>query len=653
MEIERKFLLKDDSWKQEIISTNTITQGYICANPEHVVRIRILNNKAFLTVKGKNKGIVRQEIETPIDINTAYNLLDNFCSETIISKNRYIVKYDDHTWEIDEFLGRHLGLVVAEIELKRENEQFKLPSWAGKEVSNDPQYYNSNLAKSKRTENIIKNLNKQKTNLDKCHFLYDIYHADMNAFCKVVIPNKEKLLPIIYTPTIGDSVIQYSDYKIKAHRERGLIIRITDIDKIEELLLPYKDKIDIAVVTDGEGVLGIGDQGVGGINISIGKLMVYTVCGSINPERTLPVMLDVGTNNDKLLNSDTYKGLKQKRASRKQYDLFIDKFVKVFKKLFPEALLHWEDFGKDNASRILNKYRTFLPSFNDDVQGTGTVALAAILTGIEKSGIPIKQHRFCIFGAGTAGCGIANHICKAFATLEKTSIEEIAKRFYLIDKSGLLTDKTPTNDFQQIFVKSGKETKNWNVKSLDNITLEETIKNAKPTILIGCSTVSNAFTKEIIKAMKKNCKKPIIMPLSNPTRKAETTPEKIYEATDYEALVATGSPFPPVIIDNKEVKVSQCNNSLGFPGIGLAMISAKIPVLTDNMLLAASMAIKKEAQKEKSPYALLPTFENIEKLSVKIAKAIIKQAKKDNLINLSVFEAEKSIKNNLWHFLHK
>ena len=465
----------------------------------------------------------------------------------------------------------------------------------------------------------------QPTNLSKCLFLYELHHNFPKDFFNLAKDHVTEFLPILYTPTIGDAVINYSkNYKFPlgltiSYENRGQIKRILE-NKREEF---GSKEMSIAVVTDGEGVLGIGDQGAGAIFISLGKLMVYSLCGGLDQSTTLPVMLDVGTNNTELLKAPEYKGWRHERITGSDYYAFIDEFVTAFSEVFPKSFLHWEDFGRDNARKVLDKYREKHPSFNDDIQGTGVVALAAILSGIQKSNIPLEQHKICIFGAGTAGCGIANQLCKAFSIKLSKTFEETAQQFYLIDKNGLLQD----NDlsllyFQKPFAQSHTKTESWNVCNTNKISLLETIQNAQPTILIGCSAATGAFTDEILREMYKYVKKPIIMPISNPTSKVEATPERIMKCTEGNALIATGSPFGSVEYNGNKFTVSQCNNALAFPGIGIGMLKSGKRVLTDAMLLRVSEVLSQVAFRNTDTHALLPGFDNVLELSSLIAKAM-------------------------------
>lgn len=465
---------------------------------------------------------------------------------------------------------------------------------------------------------------RHQNNFEKNLFLGQLHATNMTLFYYLVGKHLVEMLPIIYTPTVGESVKRFSKEFL---RPQGLVIPISQRHQIDQILAEIDpDQLDIAVVTDGEGILGIGDWGVGGLNLAIGKLMVYTLCAGINPERTLPIQLDVGTNNEELLADPLYLGLRRPRASGKDYLEFIDEFVAVFKNRFPRSFLHWEDFGRDNARLVLDRYRLQLPSFNDDIQGTGAVAQAAVLSGIAKSGLTTQKHRFCIFGAGTAGCGIAYQIASALAKLEEKPLAEIRQRFYLVDRNGLLTDRlSDLLPFQRPYAIDSQRLHRWQISDINQISLSEVVKNAKPTVLIGCSAQSGAFSNEILAAMSQNCDRPIIMPLSNPTEKAEATPERILAISEGRALIATGSPFPPANWQKQRMTIAQCNNALVFPGIGLGMLISQAKSLNDQMLLAASQAVSCFIENQ-STTRLLPDFTNILQISHEVALAVVKSA---------------------------
>ncbi|PKL49975.1 MAG: NAD-dependent malic enzyme [Candidatus Riflebacteria bacterium HGW-Riflebacteria-2] len=484
--------------------------------------------------------------------------------------------------------------------------------------------------------------------LEKNLFLNRLFSTNVTLFYYLVSSHLEEMLPIVYTPTIGDAVKQFSRNFVQPH---GLVISLTDRGRIEEIMATIDpEQLDIAVVTDGEGILGIGDWGIGGLNIAIGKLMVYTLCGGVNPHRTLPVQLDVGTNNQELLTDPLYLGLRQPRASGQEYLDFIDEFVTAFKKRLPRSFLHWEDFGRDNARCVLDRYRESHQSFNDDIQGTGSVALAAVLAGMARSGLPADQHRFCIFGAGTAGCGIADQICLALAKSQNCDPTEMRQRFYLIDREGLLIENSHNiMPFQQPYAVATDRLSGWINRSPDRISLIDVVKNARPTVLIGCSAQAGAFTDDVLAEMSRNCHYPIIMPLSNPTIKAEATPERILAATEGRALIATGSPFSPASWQSKKIKVAQCNNALVFPGIGLGMLISQATQLSDSMLLAGSAALSRFTQKTGDCCALLPDFSNILQISKAVAIAVAEEAANSGNAELKTADQiEAAYKKHLW-----
>jgi malate dehydrogenase (oxaloacetate-decarboxylating) len=484
--------------------------------------------------------------------------------------------------------------------------------------------------------------------LEKNLLLNELYATNRTLFFKLIDLHLNELLPIIYTPTIGEAVMKFSRNFM---RPQGLIISYPEIDLIDSIFADIdSENIDIAIVTDGEGVLGIGDQGIGGLNIAIGKLMVYTACAGIDPRRAIPIQLDVGTNNQELLADPMYMGWRNERIAGAEYDRFIERFVASFKKRFKKTFLHWEDFGKDNARRVLDKFRKIHPSFNDDIQGTGAISLAAVLTGIKKSGIPVEKHRFCIFGAGTAGTGIADQICQALAKIGNLDLEEIRKRFYLIDRHGLIIEgQSRTLDFQRPYAKTNADYAGWNCSISGECSLIDTVKNAGITVLIGCSTATGAFNSEVLKQMAKNCEHPLILPLSNPTSKAEATPDEIFAATDGKALIATGSPFSQVEFAGKRHRISQCNNALIYPGIALGMIISEANELTDNMLFAASMALSENCNPDPDNSELLPDLNRVKQISIQIAKAVAIQAAEDNVTpDLSEEDFSQRIADKIW-----
>lgn len=485
------------------------------------------------------------------------------------------------------------------------------------------------------------------SNLGKNIYLNVLHDYNETLFYKLVNQHLEQMLPIIYTPTVGEAVQRFSSEHRKA---RGLYISYADRHNIEKALddrLP--PEVDITVVTDGEAVLGIGDQGIGGINISIAKLMVYSLCGGINPHRSLPIQLDVGTNNPHLLNDPMYLGWRHERIQGQEYIDFIDEFVTAITKKFPHIFLHWEDFGRDNAHHILNHYREKICTFNGDIQGTGVVALAAVLAGVNASGIPLRDHRIVILGAGTAGIGIADQI---YGALRQTGMseEEAKAKFWLVDRPGLLTKDMSLLSFQAAFARNKNEIENWELRDPKYVDLFDVVKNVKPTILIGSSTVAGAFTEEIVKMMSAQTGRPVIMPLSNPTVLSEAKPEDLLKWTKGEAIIATGSPFPDVHFEGKGYRIAQSNNALAFPGIGLGAIVAKSKNVSDGMLNAATLALKSCSpiiQDRMAP--LLPKLSEAKMVSLKVALAVAEQARKEGLAQIdSKANLEECIKKAMW-----
>lgn len=470
------------------------------------------------------------------------------------------------------------------------------------------------------------------TNLGQNIYLNVLHDYNETLFYKLVSQHLEQMLPIIYTPTVGEAVQRFSAEHRKA---RGLYISYPDRKKINKILenrLP--PEIDISVVTDGEAVLGIGDQGIGGINISIAKLMVYTLCGGINPHRALPIQLDVGTNNPHLLNDPMYLGWRHERIKGQEYTDFIDTFVTAITKKFPHIFLHWEDLGRDNAHDILNRYRNKILTFNGDMQGTGVVALAAVLAGVVASGIALPNHRIVIMGAGTAGIGIADQIYEA---LRHTGMSEQEARahFWLLDRQGLLTSDMSLMPFQMPYARNKDEIQNWELNNANMIGLLDVVRNVKPSILIGCSTVAGAFTEEIVKLMCDQAGRPIIMPLSNPTTLSEAKPEDLLRWSKGEAIIATGSPYPNVNYEGRWTRIAQSNNALAFPGIGLGAIVSQAKYVTDGMLTAATMALKccsPIIQDRMAP--LLPKLAEAKMVSYKVALAVAQQARKEGIAEI-------------------
>lgn len=484
------------------------------------------------------------------------------------------------------------------------------------------------------------------TNLGKNIYLNVLHDYNETLFYKLVSQHLAEMLPIIYTPTVGEAVQRFS---LEHRKAKGLYISYPDLHHIDKILdnrLP--PELDLTVVTDGEAVLGIGDQGIGGINISSAKLMVYTLCGGINPHRVLPVQLDVGTNNPHLLNDPMYLGWRHERITGKQYDEFIEAFVHAITKKFPSILIHWEDLGRDNARRILSEYRNSICTINGDMQATGVVALSCVLTGILASGIPLADHRIVIMGAGTAGIGIADQIYDA---MRRNGISEEKARscFWLLDRPGLLTKDSPLLPFQAPYARHPKDLNGWDLTQ-PQTGLLDVVKHVKPTILIGCSTAAGAFNEEVVKTMAAHVKRPIIMPLSNPNSLAEAKPEDLLKWTDGHAIVATGSPFPDVLHNNTWHRIAQSNNAFAFPGIGLGTIAVKAKQISDGMLWAATQALSQCSPATKDFTApLLPKIAEAKMVSFHVAVAVAEQAQKEGLAQIgNNIDVKEAVKRTMW-----
>ena len=483
--------------------------------------------------------------------------------------------------------------------------------------------------------------------IDKHIFLRHLQDTNETLFYYVVSKHISEMLPIIYTPVVGEACEHFSSIYRAA---RGLFISYPHRDRIDEILANVtKQKVKVMVVTDGERILGLGDQGIGGMGIPIGKLSLYTACGGVSPAYTLPVVLDVGTNNPLLLNDPLYMGWRHPRMTGPEYEEFVDAFIQAVKKRWPKVLLQFEDFSQKNAMPILKRYRDQICSFNDDIQGTAAVSLGCLIAASRAVGERLRDQRVVFLGAGSAGCGIAEKIV-ARMMFEGLSEDEARARVFMVDRFGLLTDRMPNLlDFQQALAQKSEAVTGWS-EDREDISLLQTVRNAKPTVLIGVSAQPGLFTEEIIRTMHAHCKKPTVMPLSNPTSRVEAMPEDILRWTNGEALVATGSPFMPVQIGEKSFPIAQCNNSYIFPGIGLGVLASGARAVTDGMLMAAS-----EALADASPMAagaggsLLPNLKDITTVSRTIAFKVAMIAIQDGVAApLTEQELLDAIEKNFW-----
>lgn len=485
------------------------------------------------------------------------------------------------------------------------------------------------------------------TAINKHIYLRAIQDNNETLFYRLVQQHLDEMIPIIYTPTVGDACEQFSDIYRSA---RGLFISFEDRYNLDDVLRnATKAKVKVIVVTDGERVLGLGDQGIGGMGISIGKLSLYTACGGISPAYTLPVMLDVGTNNEKLLNDPMYMGLRQKRVAQDDYNEFVDLFLKAVKRRWPEAIIQFEDFAQPNAMPLLQRYRDQICCFNDDIQGTAAVTVGTLLAACLSKGVKLSSQKVVFVGAGSAGCGIAEQVISQMVA-EGITEQQARQQIFMIDRFGLLTDVMPDlRDFQQALTQSATAIAGWSYSG-DYPSLLDVMNCATPDILIGVSGQAGLFTEQVVRAMKKGCEKPIIFPLSNPSRQVEATPQQVIEWTDGEVIVATGSPFAPVEYQGKQHLIAQCNNSYIFPGIGLGVIAVKARLISDEMLRAASKTLAAT-----SPLAntgkggLLPPFTALAELSKKIAFAVAKVAQKQGVaLEIDDNTLQQRIEDNFW-----
>ncbi|EJZ6922234.1 NAD-dependent malic enzyme [Listeria monocytogenes] len=498
-----------------------------------------------------------------------------------------------------------------------------------------------------RIETQIENL---ETPLHKHQLLTNLYNENRTLYYYVVTKNVTDYLPIIYTPTIGDAVIQYhNDYTAP---DEALFIDAFAPEKLSASIKNYaknNPNIDMIVITDGEGVLGIGDWGMNGVKIAVGKLAVYTVAAGLAPDRVLPVVIDAGTNNETLLNDPLYLGNKRPRLSESEYDAFIASFVNVMKEVFPKAILHWEDFGRANASRILHNYRDKICTFNDDIQGTGAMVVAAVLATIQVSKIPLSEQKIIIFGAGTAGIGIADQLSAQWMRETGLPFESAKKHFYLVDRNGLVLDNmTDLTTGQKKYAHPSTE---WSNVPTD--TLENLMEAVHPTMLIGCSGVTGAFKESIVKKMTQYTERPAILPLSNPTKLAEATASDLIQWTDGKALIVTGSPSKPVEYQHTTYEIGQANNALLYPGLGLGALVTRAKYITDGMLAAASMAVAEQISPNKAGAALLPHVRTLRDTSRAVAIAVANQAIKENIHQVELTNVTEAIEREMWQPIYK
>jgi malate dehydrogenase (oxaloacetate-decarboxylating) len=472
----------------------------------------------------------------------------------------------------------------------------------------------------------------QTTDLARNVLLNEMRDRNEVLYYQLLTRHLTEMLPIVYTPTVGQAIEQYShEYR----RPRGVYLSVDQPGLIETSLQAAglsPGEVDLVVATDAGAILGIGDWGVGGIGIAVGKLAVYTAAAGIDPNRSLPVMLDVGTDRQSLLDDPLYIGNRRPRAGEAEYDRFLDAFVTAVRKVFPGALLHWEDIGVSNARRLLDRYRYQTLSFNDDIQGTGAVNLAAVLAAARATGVSPAEHRIVIFGAGTAGTGIADQLT-AEMLADGLAEDQARARFWAIDRAGLLTTATPgLGSAQRRYARPEAEVAGWlRDDSTGGVGLAEVVRWVRPTILVGTSTRAGAFTESVVRDMAAHCARPVILPMSNPTSLSEALPAELIRWTDGRALVATGSPFPPVDYRGVRYVIGQANNALIFPGLGLGVIAARATQVTDSMLAAAAHALSDLVDTATPGAPLLPQVEALRETSVAVAAAVARAAVADGV----------------------
>ena len=485
----------------------------------------------------------------------------------------------------------------------------------------------------------------QKANdLEKRLFLMEIFNTNRTLFYYLFSQHLEEFNPIVYDPTIADTIENYSELFVDP--QYAAYLDINHPENIEATLKNAAGDRDIRliVVTDAEGILGIGDWGTNGVDISVGKLMVYTGAAGIDPASVLPLVIDAGTNRQSLLDDPNYLGNRHERVRGDRYYAFIDQFVETAERLFPKLYLHWEDFGRGNAANILNKYKTQIPTFNDDIQGTGIVTLGGVFAAMDIAGEKLTDQVYLCYGGGTAGAGIASRVLREMV-VDGLSEEEAYKRFFMVDKQGLLFDDmddlTPE---QRPFAKKRSDFAN-----ADKLTdLLEVVKTVKPTILVGTSTQPNTFTKEVVEAMCENAERPVIFPLSNPTKLAEASAKDIIEWSNGKAFVATGIPSDDVEFNGVNYVIGQANNALIYPGLGLGMLASEASLLTDEMIGAAAHALSGIVDITKPGAPVLPPFKYVAEVSLKVATAVAKKAQEQGLARAAEQDMEKAVRDFRW-----
>jgi len=484
--------------------------------------------------------------------------------------------------------------------------------------------------------------------LERHIYLRALQERNEVLFYRLLVDHLEEMTPIVYTPVVGQACQEFSHIY---RRPRGLFISYPMRDSIVELLRHRPNpEVDVIVVTDGERILGIGDQGAGGLGIPIGKLSLYTVFGGIAPERTLPIVLDVGTNNQDRLKDPEYLGWRHERVTGDEYYAFIEQFVRAVKQELPGTLLQWEDFGVAHARPILEKYREQLLTFNDDIQGTGSISLAVILAASEVTGLRLRDQRFAILGAGSAGVGVADLLTAALVEAGVPA-SEARRRTWIVNRGGLIhSGRTDIKDEQRVYAHPWDDVKSWASTGDGKIGLEDVVREARPTVLIGLSTLKGAFTEPMVRTMARWVARPIILPLSNPTAKSEAIPADLLAWTDGHAVIATGSPFAPVNYKGTIYPIAQCNNAYIFPALGLGLVAGRCRMVTDSMLLAAARSLADHSPARQNPHApLLPSLRELREVALEIALAVAMEGQRKGVApKMSQDELRERIRQARW-----
>jgi malate dehydrogenase (oxaloacetate-decarboxylating) len=498
-----------------------------------------------------------------------------------------------------------------------------------------------------QVERRLQALGQQTSSFHKYSFLRDLQDTNETLFYALLVRNVEQMLPLVYTPTVGEGCQRFSEIWRKP---RGLFLSYPNMGRIEQIVgHPRFDGVKCIVVSDGERILGLGDQGAGGMGIPIGKLALYTALGGIPPEHCLPILLDVGTDNDDRLKSPIYVGWRHHRLRGEDYDTFVDRFVQAVKRRWPNILLQWEDFAGSNAARFLVRYRDQLCTFNDDIQGTAAVAAATVISAMNVSGLPLEQQRIAVVGFGSAGLGIANLLVQ-FMVDKGLSAEEAHSRFYAVDRYGLITENTKdVRPEQQAYARKTYEVQAWK-QANGGIGLLDVMRHAQPSVLIGVSGQPGIFTEGVVREMAKHTNRPVIFPLSNPTSRSEATPQDLMNWTEGRALIGTGSPFEPVNVGGKRIPITQTNNSYIFPGLALGILASKAKRVTDTMVKAAAEELVRHLPTLKDNQAsLLPPLSEARPLGRLIAQAVGRQAIRDGQAQVVDEDAlNRELNANVW-----